>query len=235
MKRWALAGAICALSMAAVHGRPARAAISEDAGAGGQKSAREAAKRATGHTVAATLDKPLDADKCKAGDEITAHISQSSKGRNVALPQGTKLVARIVQAKASGQDGVSSQVTINFDRAVTPDGKELPIHASIASVSRAQAATPPSTAMPGDMGIPGDASGGANAAPRGGHGGQPAMSGTTSEAVKGSGPQNQHGISGITLQQRAGGTIISSNSKNVHLDSGTQLLLNLADTEKEKS
>jgi hypothetical protein len=195
----------------------------------------------TDATINATLTKAIDAQQSKPGDEVDARTTAAVKaGGRVIIPKGTKLVGHIAEVKAKSDDEPTSTVLVEFDRAVMKSGGEMPLHVAIASVARPQASAAPTDDMPGDMGMPSESMGSPSAAPRAGMGGG-GMKGATSSTGHAkpnstsaaapppapgqpSDPQPKAAAS-FTIEQRPNGTVISSNSQNVHLDSGTQLLL----------
>jgi hypothetical protein len=174
-------------------------------------------------TVPATLLTTIDAQKAKAGDEIAARTSEAVKedGRMV-VPKGAKLMGHVVEVKVRGDDQ-PSRLVLSFDRAVPDGGKEIPINASIASISRAQGTAAPSNMQQGDMGVPSRAGDAAAAAKQGHSSGSPAAPPARAGTKEHSGPST----GAFTLQQHAMRTVISSNSENVRLASGTQLLMQI--------
>jgi hypothetical protein len=183
--------------------------------------------------VPATLLTSIDAQKSKAGDEVSAQISEAVKsdGR-VVIPKGAKLTGHVVESKARTDDEGTSQIVLTFDKGVTEAGKEIPLTGSVASISRAQGTAAPSDAAASDMGVPSSAGGGASASPQQGHSaGSPSGPAASGAPNAGRNETATRGTGAFTLQQRAGRTIISSNSENVHLAKGTQLLMQLETTE----
>lgn len=195
-----------------------------------------------GATINATLTKAIDAERSKPGDEVDAKTTAAVKsGGRVIIPKGAKLVGHIAEVKAKSDDEPTSTVLVEFDRAVMKTGREMPLRLEVASIARPQASASPADAMPGDMGMPSEAMGSPSAAPRAGVGGGGGMNGATSSTghakrdstspaapppAPGQAPDVEpEATASFTIEQRANGTVISSNSRNVHLDSGTQLLL----------
>lgn len=195
-----------------------------------------------GTTITARLMKPIDAEQSKPGDEVDAKTSAAVKsGGRVVVPAGTKLVGHIAQVKAKSEDERTSTVLVSFDKAIMKSGAEVPLRAAIASIARPQASASPTDAMPGDMGMPAETMGSPSATPRGGVGGGGGLIGSTSstghakrKSTSAAAPPPAPGqesdsepksTASFTIEQREDGSVISSNSRNVHLDSGTQLLL----------
>ena len=164
--------------------------------------------------VPATLLKSIDAQKSQTGDEVSAQTGEDVKSEGqIVLPKGSRLMGHVVEVKARTDDQPTSQIVLTFDRAMTKDGKEIPVTASVASISRAQGTAAPADAASSALGVSSPSSA-ASATPQEGHTGDTAGSG-----------HETGGAGAFTLQQRASRTVISSNSENVHLASGTQLLV----------
>ena len=164
--------------------------------------------------VPATLLKSIDAQKSQTGDEVSARTGEDVKSEGqIVLPKGSRLMGHVVEVKARTDDQPTSQIVLTFDRAMTKDGKEIPVTASVASISRAQGTAAPADAASSALGVSSPSSA-ASATPQEGHTGDTAGSG-----------HETGGAGAFTLQQRASRTVISSNSENVHLASGTQLLV----------
>jgi hypothetical protein len=178
--------------------------------------------------VSATLLKAIDATRSKVGDQVVAKTTEPLKkdGKTV-VPKGAKLVGHVVQLKARSNDEHASQVVISFDEITDAGGKTLPFSASISSISRPQSTAPPSDAAGGDLGIPSASGGSPSPAPREGRSGGGLVGPSTGSAKAAENDQESQtrAASAFTIQQRADGTVISSNSRNIRLDSGTQLLL----------
>lgn len=85
---------------------------------------------AQGTELNATLSKPVDARKAKAGDEVTATANEDIKSDGqVAIKKGSKLVGRVISARplSRGEGAASAanaaELAIVFDRAVLNDGR----------------------------------------------------------------------------------------------------------------
>ena len=221
---------------------------------------------ASGTTIPATLTKPIDARKAKAGDEVAAKTTQDVRSDSgVVIPRGSRLVGHVTDAKAKAKGDSESALGIAFDHAVLRNGQQVPLNASIKAL--AAAANTTSASMGDDnLGTMGSSSMGATAAsPAGGRGGLlggagSAVGGATSTvgntaggvtngvgnaagslgtnaggAVNGtagqlsSQSQGVVGLDGLSLNSAASnatqGSVITSAGKDVKLDSGTQMLL----------
>jgi hypothetical protein len=224
---------------------------------------------ASGTAFNATLNAPIDSNKCKPGDAVTARTTENVKadGKTV-LPKGSKLVGHVTQATARAKGDSESALAITFDRAILKNGQEMPLNVAIQAMAGAQTAA---SAADADMDAMGST--GASGAGSGRSGGRSAGGGLTSTAgsavgavtntAAGAGDaalhstvssttgvasasrgavgglstagqlmSNSRGVfnmNGLNLNAAAAngtqGAVITSAGKNVHLDSGTRLLL----------
>ena len=203
-----------------------------------------------GSTMQAQLTKPLDARKNKAGDEVMAKTTQDVKSDgHVVIPKGSKLVGHVTEVRAQTKDQAGSALGITFDRALLKSGTSIPISSSIQAIGRAQASA---AAAEDDM-VTGGAGGSAMGSPSARTAGGGLLNGvgttasrvvntansTTGAAATGAGSvasgsltstsQGVVGLRGLSLAADASnsthGSVITSNGGNVHLDSGTELVL----------
>jgi hypothetical protein len=205
-----------------------------------------------GSTMQAELVKPIDAHKNKVGDEVVAKTTHDvkSEGR-VVVPKGSKLIGHVTEVKAQGKQQATSELGIAFDRAVLKNGTQMPVALGIQAIGRSQtsAAAVENDSMPsgsaGGMtgGRPSGGGGGALGGVRSTAGGVVNTAGSTagaavntagsaSGAVSGqlsSTSQGVVGMPGLSLSTPASastqGSVLSSSSGNVRLDSGTELIL----------
>lgn len=86
--------------------------------------------------VSAELTKKIDTKNAKVGDEVTARtISTAKLGDGTKLPKGTKLLGRVTEAHAKSNADQASHLAFSFDRAVLHDGREIPVHAVLTSIT----------------------------------------------------------------------------------------------------
>jgi hypothetical protein len=213
------------------------------------------AEVAQGTTVQAVLAKPVDSGKSKVGDEVVAKATQDVKsdGR-VVVPKGTRLLGHVTGARTKAKGESDSALGIAFDKAVLKDGRELPLALSIQALAVTQARASAAMESDSMMGSPamsggGHASGGllgGATAPVGAVAGTATntlgSAGTTAGGVVhgategmtagGSLTSSAHGVVGLpgmslsaNASSSAQGSVITSQNHNVHLDSGTQMVL----------
>jgi hypothetical protein len=220
-----------------------------------------------GTKIDATLANALDAKKNKPGDRVEARTAQDVKqDGKVVLKKGTRLVGHVTQAQARSKQQAQSQLGIVFEHALTSNGQEIPLNASIQALAAAQS-TIDTPAGPDDImasgGGMGSASGAAHSgglmggvastagatagtvmntassasANAGGNLGAAtrstgAVGGLTSAGRLASNSSGVFGLEGLSINAEASsatqGSAIVSSTKNVHLESGTQMLLSVA-------
>lgn len=183
----------------------------------------------------AQLDKTIDAKKAKQGDVVTAKLQQDVQIPNAQnLPKNTVLEGHVDQAQASEHKS-DSTVVVTFDKARLKNGQELPIKATIVSITEpvmmqqnqagapdgggAPAASAPSSAPQAGGGAAG---GSARSAP------EPPPSNMPQENAGQPGQQQtQHGgVPGVTLKSDLHdqtSATFTSKGKNVHVPDGTQM------------
>ena len=215
------------------------------------KTGESEASVGPGTSINAKLNSSVDSKKAKPGDPVSAEVTEplkSSDGRTI-LPKGTKLVGQVTQASARGKGDSQSMLGMQFEKAVTKSKQEVQLKDVVL-----QAVAPPPMSSPAAMPSPGGP-GGASSTPSnpsmsGSTGGARTGSSTTgsnptnpypgtagqTEAMGGESdgpiPPNSRGVYGIpgVSMARANtnngpSTVLISNDKNIHLDSGTRLLL----------
>lgn len=197
--------------------------------------------------LVAELAKSVNAKKAKASDKIEGRVTMDLlwHGR-VVIPRGTKIVGHVTDAKARTKNVPESTLKIAFDGVVWRSGREVPLKATIQalgapmqtpatdigdldSVGQAESRPAPgpnemrrvlTSTFPGSRG-PANAAGGVE---------EPDSSGPHKNGPS-LGPFSQGvvGMKGIALRNTAQGSAISSTRENVHLSSGTQLVLHITD------
>src|SRR5882762_10434762 len=93
----------------------------------------------SGTKIDATLATSLDAKKNKPGDRVEARAAQDVKqDGTVVLKNGTRLVGHVTEAQARTKEQAQSQLGIVFDHALTNNGQEIPLNASIQALAAAR-------------------------------------------------------------------------------------------------
>jgi hypothetical protein len=197
----------------------------------------------TGTIIPVELSKSVDSKKAKPGDKVEAKTAMDllSHGK-VAIPRNTKIIGHVTDAKAHSKGSPDAMVGIAFDRISMKDGREVTIQAAVQAIARPlqsaavssgirsgsadiPSGTTPTTAG-GDMGAPVHRSSEhvpSIPSPTSGTG----TPGQDSSTVAPLGPTSQGvvGMKGLSLKASEQSSVISSETDNVRLDSGTQLIL----------
>ena len=204
-----------------------------------------AAQKPASPAIPALLAKSVDSKKAKSGDPIEATTSVSlSSPQGGQIPEGSKVVGHITDAKAKSKGDPQSTLSFAFDKIVLKNGKEVPFRAITQAIGPEQSMT--ATALAdngGTSGAPnlqapmgtgrGVAGGTASGSTTGGGDAPGAAAGSSPEVPNQSSnsarlPENAIGVvgmKGLTLATQADAAVISSDSKSVKLNQGTQLLL----------
>jgi hypothetical protein len=207
---------------------------------------------AAGGVIVAELSKSIDARKARAGDKIEARVTMDVLAHGeIVIPRGTKIVGHVSDAKARTKQAPGSMVEIAFDRLLLKRGREVLLQATIQAIGvRTQ------TSAEGNEAV-GDTAGPETVGPQSAPGRNeqrrilgsafpgsltPANAGAVTDKSANSGgssrdsarslePSRQGviGMKGIALSQTAQGSAISSTRENVHLSSGTQLVLRVTE------
>jgi len=208
-----------------------------------------AAAKAT--TLRAELTKSLDAKKAKAGDEVTARVTEDAKDGGQVIRKGSKLIGHVTEAQARSKENAESKLGIVFDKAILKDGSQVNLNAIVMAVAPEPHAPMPS--MPDDNSRMGGGSAPMGGGPIGGVAPSAAGVGSTISGVSGNvtsaagaatgnagglaggtlatTARGVIGIEGVTLGTSASGSantqasVLSSTSRNIKLDSGTQMVL----------
>jgi hypothetical protein len=206
-----------------------------------------------GTVIYAELANSVDSKKVKQGDTVNARTAtdlKSNDGRTI-LPRGTKIIGHVTQASARNAGQPDSSLGLVFDKAILKSGQEIPLNANVQAVgappsnsfgnNQAPAGEPMerSAGGIGNSGQMNRGNGGINGAPpvsapgqsEDPYGGGASPSDATN-ANAGPWDANTRGVVGLrnlSLNAPRGcvgqGSVITSTGKNVHLDSGTRLLL----------
>lgn len=225
---------------------PEPSSTSQSMPAASQSAQGENVRIPAGIVIPAELRKSLDAKKVKAGDEVVGRTVQDllSNGK-IVIPRDSKLVGHVTEAQTHSKNQPSS-LGIAFDRIEKKDGTHIPMQASIQAIGKPvqtasafggnepmgeaagmPAGTPGGTGGMGGMGRPGMGSAPGAPVPPGegsANGGATAPASVETLSI---GSQGVVGLKDMTLSNGSAGqgSVISSDKHNVHLDSGTQMIL----------
>jgi hypothetical protein len=205
-----------------------------------------------GTALNAELNSSLDSKKAKAGDKVEAHTTEAVKnGAQTIVPKGAKLEGHVTEATARSKGDRGSTLAIQFDKAIPKKGEEIPLNVTILAIAAPESDFPGGSPGPGSdpMANAGGAAAGGSpmspSRPQNPTSGIPnsansppgSLAGSTNSSSGGPNgrgplPANSRGVFGLNGVQLMAdpskanqATMITSAGKNVHLDSGTRLLL----------
>ena len=203
-----------------------------------------------GIAINAVLERSLDSKKAKLGESIVARTTEDAKdGGRVVLPKGSKVTGHVTQSSARSKGDNNSTLVLQFDRAETKGGQEVPLDVNLQALAAAPAAAPIGGQDLEGIGNAGSQSG--TGTRGGGMPGTGGSSGRTTTPVPRTSPDSTttvpqadsggssgtirassrgvYGLEGVSLETGAANSgpsaVIVSTGKSVHLDSGTRLLL----------
>jgi len=214
-----------------------------------EKSPNEVTTFVNGTLINAELAGSLDSKKAKPGDAVKARTAsdlKSTDGRTI-LPKGTNIIGHVTQASARSAGQPDSSLGLVFDKANLKSGQEIPLNAVVQAVGAPPSSSFDNQPPPGAPAGPPPGSPAGTAGPRGNGG----MSGAPSTPAPNqtddpypggvnspdagnanTGQWDAHtrgvvGLRSLSLNPAGDGkgSVITSTGKNVHLDSGTRLLL----------
>jgi hypothetical protein len=171
---------------------------------------------ASGSSVNAVLVKPVDSERSKPGDPVSARTMQAVKTEDgTTIPAGSQLVGHIAEAPASATAAAGSSIAIVFDRAVMKDGHEVRLrHVGIRALAAAESAA---TMGAGEGSAMMGASDGMGGGARGGLGGGGlvgrtggAVGGTLGGAVSGAGSLGASSVGALQAGPGATGGLDAS-------------------------
>jgi hypothetical protein len=215
---------ICAVVLAACvcSGQSATPQADQSSTSSSQATAVNSAK---GHgAMPVELTQSLDSKKLKEGDTVTGRIAASLHMKDgTEIPQGSKVTGHVTEAKARSKGDSQSALGIVFDKISLPGGKELAIKGEIQAVApnpNAGGAGTDGVNYPGMMA--GSDRGGTSAGttplptpnmPASQQSGRPLLNGQSK------------GVIGFHNLELGENSVLISTGKNVSLDSGTQMML----------
>jgi hypothetical protein len=195
-----------------------------------------------GTALNAQLNSSLDSKKARVGDKVEARTTEEIKyaGKTI-VPIGTKVEGHVTEATARSKGDSGSTLAIQFDKAIPKKGEEIPLTVALLAIAAPQADYSGGSAGPSSDPMSGTAPAAASGSPMGtshtpvaspGRPSYPADGPSSSPSALKPLAADSRGVYGLKdLQMMAPSssaspaTIITSSGKNVHLDSGTRLLL----------
>jgi hypothetical protein len=194
----------------------------------------------SGTTLDAQLQKAVDVNNAKVGDEVVLKITKSIKQNGeVVVPKGTELIGRVTEVQRRTKENSFSKLGIVFDRI---QGRDLagPFSASIVSITNVAARTAAGDSLMTDTSATSQTAGSARGSSGGLLGGVGSTVGglvdTTSQTVgtvtntavrttNGAAGTVAQSLSGIQISSSASGSAsssstLSSPSKNVRVEKG---------------
>jgi hypothetical protein len=116
-------------------------ASAQGSAAGAAHADGSSANLASGSSVNAVLTKPVDSQRSKPGDPVSARTTQNARTEGgTTIPKGSTLIGHVSDAHAATEGQAGSSMGIVFDKAVTRDGHEIPLrNVGIQAVAAAEA------------------------------------------------------------------------------------------------
>lgn len=148
------------------------------------RSGKASASAAQASNVSAELTKKVDSKDAKVGDAVEAKTTGAVKlADGTKLPKGTRLAGHVTEVSPKSGAQKASRLAFGFDHAVMRDGREVPIHSTLMSLSA------PAPVAGADAGFADDAGLGGGGAVGGGgvRGGGSGLLGGGAGAVRGGG------------------------------------------------
>jgi hypothetical protein len=204
-----------------------------------RNSASEPRALPPGTVLSVELSKSLDAKKSKADAKIEARTAVDLLVHGqIVVPRNTKIIGHVTEAKAHSKTSPGSLLAISFERMLLKGGREVPLQATVQAIARPLQLNNLGNEPIGDMasGMPGQRPGSAadptapsippkyptSAIPE-----PPGLNVPNTSTISPLAPTSRGvvGIKGLALETSGPVSVLTSNTGNVHLDSGTQLML----------
>jgi hypothetical protein len=199
----------------------------------------------SGSSIHTTLVKPVDARKNKPGDDVVAKTTKDvkSEGR-VVIPRGSKIVGHVTEAKAHSKASPGSLLGITFERMLIKGGREVPLLAIVQAIARplqlnnlgneSDALTDRASGIPGQRPVSAGDSTAPSIPPKYPTASIPEPPGLNvpnTSTVSPLAPTSRGvvGIKELSLATSGPVSVLTSNTGNVHLDTGTQLMLRVGE------
>ena len=216
MKRW-LAGTLFIALVVSMSAGQAPNPIAQQGQAAAQSSAGlKAGTTPRGHGVfTVELTKALNSKKLRQGDQVEAQLTGSiTLPSGAIVPRGADVLGHITEAKARSKSDAESALGITFDAVLRPGGQQT----AIQGIIRAVAPNPnaPTSGSNRDLyGVD------LNAVPT--HSVANTLNAPSIPLLN----EQSTGVLGIANLQLGSGGVLTSSGKEVKLDSGTRILLDV--------
>jgi hypothetical protein len=217
----------------------------QDAASPTQKSAPAADALPPGTVLSVELSKSLDTRKSKANAKIEARTATDLLVHGqIVVPRNTKILGHVTEAKAHSKASPGSLLGITFERMLIKGGREVPLLAIVQAIARPlqlnNLGNEPDALTDRASGIPGQrpVSAGDSAAPSippkyptASIPEPPGLNVPNTSTVSPLAPTSRGvvGIKELSLATSGPVSVLTSNTGNVHLDSGTQLMLRVGE------
>lgn len=105
----------------------------------------------SGTSISAELQKTLDVNNTKVGDQVILRTTQSIKQNGqVVVPKGSNLIGRVTDVKRRTKDSAGSKIGMVFDR-IQNKQLSLPLNATLVSITNAAAHAAVDDTLMGDV------------------------------------------------------------------------------------
>ena len=180
-----------------------------------------AADSVKGHGIMPVeLTKSLDSKKLKEGDPVMGRIAADLRMKDgTAIPRGSKVTGHVTEAKSRSKGDAQSALGIVFDKISLPGGKDLAIKGELQAVAPNPNAGTQDTGVPARMPSAGEGTGAGTSMP------PPPSTPTSQQTGRPLLNAQSKGVIGIHNLQLGENSVLISTGKNVSLDSGTQMMV----------
>jgi len=203
--------------------------------------------------------KSVDSRKAKPGDQVVLKATEDVKSEgNIVVPKGSKIYGHVTEVSMKSEGKANSSLAVVFDRAELKDGSSVALNTVVQGIAQGQVHSAAqaddemasASSQVGASGHHAAGAGGGLLRSVGAAAGSAtsnvtelgASAGSTLGSTVNSGAQTTLtsassgvvGLQGLALNSElsnaTNGSLITSNGKSVRLDSGTQFLLKVANT-----
>jgi hypothetical protein len=219
---------------------PARSQL-QDVPSPAPKSAPAANALPPGTVLSVELSKSLDVKKSKANAKIEARTAVDLLVHGqIVVARNTKIIGHVTEAKAHSKTSPGSMLGISFERMLLKGGREVPLQALVQAIARPlqlnnlgnepDALTNAASGMPSRTPVSAGDSTAPSIPPKYPTSTipePPGLNAPNPSTISPLAPTSRGvvGIKGLSLETSGAVSVLTSSTGNVHLDSGTQLIL----------